>query len=244
MSEVNTKKPITPFRAFVDKLVFTLYVIALILAVCFSAFIWFQKTYFSAYWVNGQSMWPTLNADAKDANGILFNEEKRALDGATGVDFVIGDCHQNAIDSIKRFDIVVCKYSDSDYSDKIKRVIVLPGETFYIDTTGAGNEGNGVLHILNSSTNDYEIIDQSFTNISAGDYPVIYSQPTTLNENEYFVMGDNRANSSDSRQNGPITKSNIEAKTIALVAKCKIVYNVSEGKYVPTDVNYSWPRFF
>lgn len=244
MSEENTKKPLTPFRAFLDKVVFAFYVVALVLAVCFSTFIWFQKTYFSTYWVNGQSMWPTLNADAIDANGVPFNEEKRALDGATGVDFVIGDAHQNAIDHIKRFDIVVCKYSDSDYSDKIKRVIVMPGETFYIDSTGAGNEGNGVLHILNTTTNDYEIIPQEFTKIEVGAYPAVYAKPTTLKENEYFVMGDNRANSSDSRQHGPITKSNIEAKTIALVAKCKIVYNVSAGKYEPTNVNYSWPRFF
>lgn len=244
MSEQNTKKPITPFRAFLDKLVFSLYVIALILAVCFSSFIWFQKTYFEAYWVNGQSMWPTLNIDAKDAQGVPFNEEKRALDGATGIDYVITDAHQNVIDHIKRFDIVVCKYSESDGTDKIKRVIVMPGETFYIDSTGVGEEGNGVLHILNASTNEYEVIDQSFTKIELGSYPAVYTKPTTLSANEYFVMGDNRGNSSDSRQHGPIAKSNIEAKTIALVAKCKIVYNVSAGKYQPTNVNYSWPRFF
>ena len=243
------KKPMTPFRAFMDKLVFSLYVVALVLACCFSCFIWFQKTYFDSFWVNGQSMWPTLNVEARDSNGDLFNETKKSMINATGVDFIIADSHQNVLSKLERFDIVVCKYADDDYFDKIKRIAVLPGETFYFDAPGIGEEGNGTLHILNKTTKKFEVIKQPVDNkyIVLGDYSNYADpeEPTTLKKDEYFVMGDNRAYSSDSRdkRNGPITKNNIEAKAIALVARCKTAIN-SEGKLVPTNINYFWPRYF
>lgn len=242
------KLPKSPLRIFLDKIVFSLYVVSLVAAVCFSTFVWFQKYYFVSYWVNGQSMWPTLNKEAKDAKGEYFNDDPRnkSMNGATDVDFVIGDNHQNIIDKLVRFDIIICKYSESDSFDKIKRVIALPGETFYIDSTGANNEGNGVLHVLNNETNEFEVVEQPIEDryVMVGDYPATYSSPYTLADNEYFVMGDNRAHSSDSRLNGPVKKDNIEAKAIALVARCKIVIKGSSGSYQPVDINYMWPRFF
>lgn len=246
MSKEKEVKPMTPARAFFDKFLFAFYIVALILAICFSSFVWFQKTYFSTYWVNGQSMWPTLNVETRDAQGRLFNENPGlSMNGATGVDFVIGDSHPNVINHIKRFDIIVCKYSEGDSFDKIKRVIAMPGETFYIDSLGKGVTGNGKLHVLNKQTNEYEVIEQPIEEkyVNVGNYPLIYSQPYTLNENEYFVMGDNRSHSSDSRQNGPVIRSNIEAKTVALVARCKTSYNKS-GYLEPHDISYMWPRFF
>ena len=246
MDKTKEKKPLTPFRAFLDKLVFALYVIALITAVCFSSFVWFQKTYFVTYWVNGQSMWPTLNQEIKTAKGVPFNETSMSMDGATGVDFVIGDTHQNVMDKLGRFDIVVCKYNDDDYFDKIKRIIALPGETFYIHSTGKNNEHNGDLYILNDETGTFEYVSQPIENqyVVVGDYPKAYETPHTLGENEYFVMGDNRAHSSDSRQNGPVKRDNIEAKAIALVARCKTVIQEGSSSLVPVDINYMWPRFF
>lgn len=247
MKKQKETKPVTPLRAFFDKLVFGFYVIALILAISFSSFVWFQKTYFVSYWVNGQSMWPTLNVETTDARGNKFNDNSGySMNGATGVDFVIGDNHKNIMDKIGRFDIVVCKYSDDDYFDKIKRVIVLPGETFYISSKGKNNEHNGDLYILNKTTNEFEYVAQPLDDqyLIVGDYPASYSQPVTLGENEYFVMGDNRAHSSDSRQNGPVKKDNIEAKVIALVARCKTVVPVNGSRLVPTEINYMWPRFF
>ena len=57
-------------------------------------------------------------------------------------------------------------------------------------------------------------------------------------------MGDNRGGSNDSRVNGPIDKSLIEGKVIALVAKCSLAYSASEGQFYPDKIDYFWPRFF
>ena len=246
MSKTKEKKPVSPAKALFDKFIFAFYVLALVAAVCFSSFVWFQKTYFVSYWVNGQSMWPTLNSETRTAKGVLFNDLSMSMDGATGVDFVIGDTHKNVMDKLGRFDIVVCKYAEDDFFDKIKRVIVLPGETFYIDSTGKNKEHNGDLYILNDDTGVFELVVQPLSHeyIEVGEYPLRFTTPTTLAENEYFVMGDNRAHSSDSRQNGPVKKDNIEAKAIALVARCKTIIPQGSPSLVPTEINYMWPRFF
>lgn len=85
----------------------------------------------------------------------------------------------------KRFDIIVFPFQYSEDTFYIKRIIGLPGETIYID-----DEGN--IYI-----ND-ELLEEDYgkeTILSAGRA----YEPIILAEDEYFVMGDNRNNSSDSR---------------------------------------------
>ena len=106
------------------------------------------------------------------------------------------------IQSINRDDIIVA-YSDKLKKCVIKRVIGLPGEKLTIK--------NNKIYIY-----DLYIEDEDGNNLikdNSINYPII------LGEDEYFVLGDNRNNSIDSRSIGAIKKDNIKAKIIYGVKK-------------------------
>ena len=85
----------------------------------------------------------------------------------------------------KRFDIIVFQFQHEEDTYYIKRIIGLPGETIYID-----EEGN--IYI------DDEILQESYGKEVIKDAGRAY-EPVVLGDDEYFVMGDNRNNSQDSR---------------------------------------------
>ena len=97
----------------------------------------------------------------------------------------------------ERFDVVVFKYAYDTDTDYIKRVIGLPGETVRIDQDGA------ILINGKHLEENYgkEVIED----------PGIAGEEIVLDEDEYFVLGDNRNNSSDSRDPdvGAVSKSQI-----------------------------------
>lgn len=97
----------------------------------------------------------------------------------------------------KRFDIVVFPFQYAKDTFYIKRIIGLPGETVYIDE-------EGVIYI------DGEVLEESYGKEIIKDAGRAY-EPITLGDNEYFVMGDNRNNSSDSRDPvvGNVSRDNI-----------------------------------
>lgn len=102
----------------------------------------------------------------------------------------------------ERFDIIVFKFPLQDNTYYIKRVIGLPGETVLIDT-----EGN--IYI------DGQILEENYGAEVIWD-PGIAFQPVTLGPDEYFVLGDNRNHSSDSRNLavGKISKDLIIGKAL------------------------------
>ncbi len=94
----------------------------------------------------------------------------------------------NKMSKIERFDIVVVKANNDEL---IKRIYGLPGETISIE--------NNTIYI-----NDKKIED-AYAYGENSDFEKI-----TLEEDEYFILGDNRAVSLDSRYIGPIKKNQIK----------------------------------
>ncbi len=93
--------------------------------------------------------------------------------------------------NLERYDIVVAKTKEDTL---IKRLYAFPGESIECR--------NGEIYL-----ND-EVIEDTFAFGETEDFPKI-----TLAENEYFLMGDNRLVSLDSRKIGPIKKEQIEGTT-------------------------------
>lgn len=98
--------------------------------------------------------------------------------------------------SYKRFDVVVLKYGNSRL---VKRIIGLPGE--YIEYKDNKLYVNG------------DEVEEPMINVPTGDYKLEYLGYTKIPKDYYFVLGDNRNVSRDSRSIGLISKKDILGTT-------------------------------
>jgi signal peptidase I len=117
---------------------------------------------------------------------------------------------------IHRGDIVVFRrppLEDQDYADLVKRVIGLPGETI--------SSKDGHVYIDGKQLNEPWLPPgpASYTGALPGDAHPQYNLPgpVKIPQGEYYVMGDNRTDSEDSRFFGPISKSLIVGRAVAVV---------------------------
>lgn len=166
------------------KLVNNVFMVAVCLLLGF--FIASLITHFVAYQttVEGESMEPTLS----DGDSVIIQK----------LSYYIGEP--------QRFDVIVFPVADgeegksTENSFYVKRVIGLPGETVQIQ------EGAVYINDKKLTTDKYclsKILDGGNA-----------SSPLTLKEDEYFVLGDNRNMSTDSRSSfvGLVKKSDISGK--------------------------------
>ncbi len=90
----------------------------------------------------------------------------------------------------ERFDVIIFNYDeDTTY---VKRIIGLPGETVRIDQ-------NGNIFITGESGKEQMLKENYGNEKIKPNYLGRANQPVYLSEDEYFVLGDNRNNSRDSR---------------------------------------------
>lgn len=136
--------------------------------------------------VDGDSMYPTL----KDKDNIIVEK----------LSYRFG--------KIERYDVIVFNYFDplkNEESYYIKRIIGLPGDTIYIK--------DGLVYLVDENGQDV-LLNEDYGYYSSGKNMQAYlaSVPITIPEGEYFVLGDNRNNSYDSRQIGLIKEEDILGK--------------------------------
>lgn len=119
-------------------------------------------------------------------------------------DYILTDKVSYRLGDPKRGDVVVFHAPDraecpkGTACDFIKRVIAVPGETVEIE--------NGAYYVNNQKLPESYIASDVYTQ---GAKFLSDNVPYTLKPDEYFVSGDNRPHSSDSREWGPISKEEI-----------------------------------
>ncbi len=112
------------------------------------------------------------------------------------LDYLIVDEILYRFSAPKRGDVIVFRYPGDPSIFFIKRIIALPGETVFIKS--------GVVSVLTADGQRLALTEPYIVNEDA-----TYTKNVVLNPEEYFVMGDNRPNSSDSRVWGPLPKKDI-----------------------------------
>ncbi len=138
--------------------------------------------------VNGASMDPTFATDQ----------------------FLIVDRLTYDFSQPKRGDVIVFQYPDSGPGTDmpttyyIKRIIVLPGETFSIT--------DGKVFVVDAANPKGFTVSDSFVSSDHASYDDMAT--TTMDATHYFVMGDNRSQSSDSRAWGPLDRHFIIGRPI------------------------------
>ena len=132
------------------------------------------------------------------------------------------------IDDIHRGDVIVFKHPKTPERDLIKRTIGLPGETIelrdkrvYVD--GKPLEEPYTQYLLPAGLND----------LAEGDVRRNFG-PLTVPAGHYFMMGDNRDNSEDSRYWGSLPRDHVKGKALFLY--------ISFGEGEGSVANVRWAR--
>jgi signal peptidase I len=154
------------------------------------------------FFVQGASMEPNF----EDKQYLIVNELGYKT---TNVGFNYGqkDIHLftvNSFKEMKRGEAVVFRYPKNPSVFYIKRIIGLPGEKIEIT--------RNQVKIYNQENPNGFILDES-AYLSAG-VETQGDQTINLSNQEYFVMGDNRMYSSDSRSWGPVPSDDIIGKVV------------------------------
>lgn len=107
-------------------------------------------------------------------------------------------------DDPERYDIIIFHFPDDESQYFVKRVIGLPGETV--------NIVNGIVYVTKTDGTTIQLDDSFVTNC----VPVGNFGPYVVPEGSYFVLGDNRNNSQDSRywNNKYVKKDKIIGKVL------------------------------
>ncbi len=132
-------------------------------------------------------------------------------------DYLIVDQLSYHFRNPERGEVVVFYYPDDPRKRHIKRIIGLPGETVFVTNGEVSVEKDGETTILKE---DY-IIPEGETK----------GNGTSLREDEYFVAGDNRDASLDSRRWGALPRENIIGRVIFQISPFRVFSFLETPEY-------------
>jgi signal peptidase I len=189
------------------------FILFFIVVISISSQVTYDYTRYQSFYVNGESMYPTLNKDVTytlngethygSESNPVYDWGEFNISGATyQVDYGLMDDKPGFIDRLNYFDIVVTYYnSDMTYDEasgsyqvregadeKIKRLMAKPGDSYRFDSEG------------NFYRNDV-LVEQTFLAEAEAEVPgwikATYNATLpflegTLGADEYYVCGDNR----------------------------------------------------
>lgn len=136
-------------------------------------------------------------------------------------DYLVVDELSYRLKDPERFDVIIFRYPYDQTKFFIKRIIGLPNEKVEI-------KGN-VVTIINAEHPDGFVLEQPYVENESGNDG--YYQ---LKDKEYFVMGDNRSASSDSRYWGALTRDLITGKAFLRLLPIKTI-DLQPGHYQQTE---------
>jgi signal peptidase I len=115
---------------------------------------------------------------------------------------------------IKRRDVLVFKYPEDPDRDFIKRVIGLPGETVEVRQKKVYINGTALdepyVHFLQPPSGDSDLHEVTSLDVRE------HYGPVTVPPDQYFMMGDNRDNSADSRYWGFLRRDYVKGKALVI----------------------------
>jgi signal peptidase I len=175
----------------------------------------YHNVYFTPIKIVGNSMEPTLKHQ----------------------EFGVMDQRGDISEKVTRFDIIILQQNPEINRYLIKRLIGLPGETIHLNLSGE--------LLVNDVLVEQDFFQDSPNQLATCLNPNAYGcQPLTLTEDQFFVMGDNRGFSTDSRVFGPISRSELVGKLIAIEGICLTPSPTDDDPDACQNRQYYWPRLY
>jgi signal peptidase I len=166
-------------------------------------------------WCNQWYAYALLAATAIPFAYVLLNKERylefatyRAPSGSMAPTIDVGDMftadtRPATLLALKTNDVVIYRSHGNPNVHFVKRIVALPGQTVHIDAAGVKVDGVSEKRV---AANGSDILPAQYMHYTA----------VTLGSDEFYMLGDNRENSTDSRTDGPIKRSNIVARAMTI----------------------------
>jgi len=123
----------------------------------------------------------------------------------------------------KRFDVVICRYPGRGDTNFVKRVVGLPGDTIRLE--------DGYLYVKEAGQEEEVRYEEPYVKDEYRTGRLNTYGPFTVPEGQYFVMGDHRNNSNDSRSVGAIDRNMIVGHVR------QVLYPFSQWRGVPNGLD-------